>query len=390
MEVAKYLRELLYDYECVIIPNLGGFISNNKPVTINKLSNRFSPPNSTIHFNTHLKTNDGLLLNHLSQRENIDYATSKIKVEKFVRHCKTILDNEGKIHLKSVGYLFYDKNRNIGFSQDEKINFNADSYGLTDLVSPSIKRITDEEKVKKVIASALKNSNNTSRQRVSRKSNRGNKSLATQLLLPAILIFTLGIGYAYIENGMISNYIDRYSSQIPFFYSSVNDYLAENINSEPVGKLSKGAASFFPIVLNEKHDTEAAITKIKSPEETTKEEIAIIKHKDIQQPNGIGETVVSLDVKRTTDGTHTKNHNLDKTLSSNKFFIIAGSFSKKSNALNLINSLKSNGFDAIIADTSNNGMYRVAFESFSLRSAAKQELVAIRKNENPNAWLLVK
>ena len=34
MEVAKYLRELLYDYECVIIPNLGGFISNNKPVTI--------------------------------------------------------------------------------------------------------------------------------------------------------------------------------------------------------------------------------------------------------------------------------------------------------------------------------------------------------------------
>ena len=61
-----------------------------------------------------------------------------------------------------------------------------------------------------------------------------------------------------------------------------------------------------------------------------------------------------------------------------------------SNAVRLINSLKSNGFDAIIADTSNQGMYRVAFNSYKFRSTAKQELVAIRENENPNAWLLVK
>ncbi len=396
MEIAKYIGELLFDYECVIIPDFGGFISNDKPVSINKLSNSFSPPNCNIHFNTHLKTNDGLLINHLSQRENIDYATAKRKVEKFARHCKTTLDNEGKIYLSSIGSLYFDDNRNIAFRQDEKINFNSDSFGLTDLVSPSIRRITDEEKVRKVITSALKNSNNNSRERISRKSNRKNKSVAKQILLPAILIFTLGIGYAYMENSLVSNYIDKYSSQIPFFYSSVNDYLVENINSQPVGKLSKGAASFFPLVIDKKQDPENDDTKINSLEEPSlgipEEEITISnpRSEDIQQPKEIDETLVSSEVTPIKDTKLIRANNVNKTSSNNRFFIIAGSFSKESNAVRLINSLKSNGFDAIIADTSNQGMYRVAFNSYKFRSTAKQELVAIRENENPNAWLLVK
>jgi len=76
--------------------------------------------------------------------------------------------------------------------------------------------------------------------------------------------------------------------------------------------------------------------------------------------------------------------------SSDKFFIIAGSFSNESNATRLVSKLKSQGFDALIADTNKYGMYRVAFLAFSNRVKAENRLLAIRDENNPKAWLLVK
>ena len=73
-----------------------------------------------------------------------------------------------------------------------------------------------------------------------------------------------------------------------------------------------------------------------------------------------------------------------------KFFIIAGSFSNEPNATRLVSKLKSQGFDALIADTNKYGMYRVAFLAFSNRAKAENRLVAIRDENNPKAWLLVK
>jgi cell division protein FtsN len=148
--------------------------------------------------------------------------------------------------------------------------------------------------------------------------------------------------------------------------------------------------------LIKKQDPENDDTKINSLEEPSlgipEEEITISnpRSEDIQQPKEIDETLVSSEVTPIKDTKLIRANNVNKTSSNNRFFIIAGSFSKESNAVRLINSLKSNGFDAIIADTSNQGMYRVAFNSYKFRSTAKQELVAIRENENPNAWLLVK
>ena len=127
MKIAKYVGELLFDYECVVIPGLGGFIAEDKPVSINKVTDKFSPPFRKIHFNIHLRANDGLLVNYVAQQEQIGYKTAKQKVDKFVFLCHNALNEGKKINFKSIGSISYDKDRNILFYQDGRINYNSNS-----------------------------------------------------------------------------------------------------------------------------------------------------------------------------------------------------------------------------------------------------------------------
>ena len=68
-----YISELLYIEDCIIIPDFGGFIVNDKSATINEKSGEIAPPSKTILFNSQLVNNDGLLINHIAKEENISH-----------------------------------------------------------------------------------------------------------------------------------------------------------------------------------------------------------------------------------------------------------------------------------------------------------------------------
>ena len=433
MKIAKYVGELLFDYECVVIPGLGGFIAEDKPVSINKVTDKFSPPFRKIHFNIHLRANDGLLVNYVAQQEQIGYKTAKQKVDKFVFLCHNALNEGKKINFKSIGSISYDKDRNILFYQDGRINYNSNSFGLGSLVSPSIRRVTDEEKVKKVVKSAIdkskqrtKSSDRTDKKieepkkPVVRKmeANRRRSPFANQLIFLAVVMFFMSLGYVYMRRDAMSYYAKMYIPYIPFFYSSVNDYLATNINTKHVAKLSRSAASFFPIILEKDKQTE----NTNSPNLVQPNEVEIGSNSDIDRGTDIkkpyidkktGNIIVkpvvedeiiipvelskeeSIEIVNQPEKEEVIANNLvdkPKASSDNKdrFFIIAGSFSNENNAKRLVSDLKQQGYKALIADTNRYGMFRVAFMSFNNRGLANQELVAIRNDANPKAWLLVK
>ena len=65
--VEYYISELLFLHDCVIIPNFGGFVGNPKSAKLNKITGVLSPPSKQILFNANLKTNDGLLITHISK-----------------------------------------------------------------------------------------------------------------------------------------------------------------------------------------------------------------------------------------------------------------------------------------------------------------------------------
>jgi hypothetical protein len=73
MSLTNYINDLLYRYDCVIVPDFGGFVTNAISARVNHFSHTFYPPTKQLTFNSHLTNNDGLLANYIASSENISF-----------------------------------------------------------------------------------------------------------------------------------------------------------------------------------------------------------------------------------------------------------------------------------------------------------------------------
>ncbi|NNG09397.1 MAG: SPOR domain-containing protein, partial [Arenibacter sp.] len=65
MGTEHYIAELLYRYNCVIVPEFGAFLTQMKSAVINDTTNSFYPPSKIVSFNEQLSSNDGLLVSYM-------------------------------------------------------------------------------------------------------------------------------------------------------------------------------------------------------------------------------------------------------------------------------------------------------------------------------------
>jgi nucleoid DNA-binding protein len=128
VEISLYLKELLLLNDCVIIPEFGGFVANYKPATIE--NNQFFPPTKEIAFNNKLISNDGLLINYISEAEGVDYFNAKQKLDSFVEETMLNLERNRNVYFDGVGYLHYDSRENLQFEPQLKQNLLVESFGL--------------------------------------------------------------------------------------------------------------------------------------------------------------------------------------------------------------------------------------------------------------------
>jgi len=128
VEISQYIKEILLLNDCVIIPDFGGFVANYKPAMIE--NNRFFPPTKEIAFNNKLISNDGLLINYISEAEGVDYFSAKQKLDSFVEGTMLNLERNRNVYFEGVGYLHYDSRENLQFEPQLKQNLLVESYGL--------------------------------------------------------------------------------------------------------------------------------------------------------------------------------------------------------------------------------------------------------------------
>lgn len=148
MKLANYISDLLYRYECVIVPGFGGFVTNIKSAKIDAAKQILQPPYKQITFNSHLKNNDGLLANYIATVDKIKYecALNFIKFE--IETWMAQLQYED-LYLTSIG-SFTLTNNNLIFEPQEKINYLPSSFGLTGIIAPEIKREAYIRQVQKI------------------------------------------------------------------------------------------------------------------------------------------------------------------------------------------------------------------------------------------------
>jgi hypothetical protein len=140
VNIDKYISELLYGHDCVIIPDFGGFVANYSPARIHPTQHTFSPPSKDIVFNKNLKSNDGLLANAIATSEQVSYAEAGRRIAAYVEDCMKSLRSGKRFNINSVGTLYYDVERNLQFEPDRTVNYLTDAFGLTTFQSPAIRR----------------------------------------------------------------------------------------------------------------------------------------------------------------------------------------------------------------------------------------------------------
>lgn len=134
MNLAHYINDLLYRYDCVIVPGFGGFVTNRIGAKLNSASQTFYPPTKQISFNSHLKHNDGLLANYIASTEQISFEKASLSISTAVLKWQKELQNT-KIQLNNLGAISLNENQQIIFEPSEDINFLTTSFGLSSVAS---------------------------------------------------------------------------------------------------------------------------------------------------------------------------------------------------------------------------------------------------------------
>ena len=149
MKIDKHISDLLYDHECVIVPDLGGFLSSYVPSKIHPVRHMVLPPSKKIAFNIFLRQNDGLLANHVVQSEHVTYPEALKEIETYVETCHKELADGKKFIVERIGILSKDAETNIQFEPFSNVNYLKDSYGLSPVQYVPIQHNDFEQKVEK-------------------------------------------------------------------------------------------------------------------------------------------------------------------------------------------------------------------------------------------------
>ena len=134
-ELIPIVVDLLAKHTCVIIPDFGGFIVNEKGAVVSAGGDRFFPPRKELIFNLHLSHNDGLLAHALMQKEGISFDEANRIIAERVKSVKRELDVHKTYSLGDFGF-FSSEATGIVFHAKEIQVEDIGSFGLREFYFP--------------------------------------------------------------------------------------------------------------------------------------------------------------------------------------------------------------------------------------------------------------
>jgi uncharacterized protein YheU (UPF0270 family) len=403
MNIEQLIGELLLRNNCVVIPKFGGFISTRKEASIDYEKGIIAAPKKAILFNKQLTNSDGLLINSFALKQGLSYEEAEKSIENQVKIWQQSLNEGERITIERVGFLYLDANKNLLFEQDRFFNLLLQSFGMTQVqfieekqveeivkpqetikplivpkISLSINPILEldetieetakiiplvaEEKDSKIIPlHAEKTIGKSSSKKIV-------KYLAAACILPfAFYSFWLPVKTDVLESGLLT-----FSDFNPFNSGKTASFEKKNLSVKfekipPFVSLEKQIEGISKDikVYSMQHDDEVFFVKINEEQDSEIE---------IETANPISEKAIAAE----------KPVVINKT--SGKLQIVVGSFSNQNNAQDLVNDLKSKGFDAYTFPQEN-GLIRVSAGRSNSQSEV-QELVSKLSQLQVSSWIL--
>jgi len=327
MKLEKYISDLLYRYDLVIIPGFGGIIGHKKPARIDRDNYIFSPPHKDLSFNNQLKDNDGLLVSYVAAMENIDYNKALQFINNTVTQWYSDLKSNSRLKLEQIGIFNLVSGDKIIFLPLTSRNYLADAYGLSSFVYKpkkqlAVVRVENKESVLKPDTISVTKPE-TQQVVISKRepgSKKYKKSQSDYKFWKYAAIFVVGFG---------------------LFTAGI-----------------------------------AVLRQQNQVEDTTYQKATFVLNKDFP--------AVKIDVKpnKKDDVSETK-------IIQEKYFVISGAFRNKANAIKLENKLNRSGFPAKIIGQNKYGLWLVAYQGFENKNQALEVLYQAKQRQK-SAWLFVK
>ena len=416
------IKDLLFSYDCVIVPGFGGFVCNREPARIDQVSHVILPPGKRIVFNQNLKTNDGLLAGMLAQKASITYAEALHQIEILVNQLVEVLQEKKQYSIDTFGSFRLNAEANYVFLSDKQNNYLHASFGLEPIQAEFVSsgyarikrtRIFRENKVTK----------NSGKRRV--------KNLGPKLLVTALALMFLVNGWIYFNNPSSNFNLNTASLHITSWFDSVfnkpenqpavivtvpeTTVTAPIITDTTTIEIPTVSPVFIPeLNIAAIYDSINAETQI---EETIVEPTPIVEEEKIETPAyefslaAFGKTLAACKtnlyiphlpieevapiipetpavVEETPIITTPVPHIETPIVGVNRYFIIGGVFCKGKNAEHFKTQLIQKGYQAEIVINPDINCQRVSYASFAKRMDAELKLKEIQSSENPDAWIL--
>jgi hypothetical protein len=382
VRIDSFISDLLYTNDCVIVPGLGGFVANSRGAFLNPAQHTFSPPLKRIAFNASLRINDGLLTHYISRTQDITYFDAINIVQRFVDDCFLKLNAGEKITIENVGVLSFDLEQHLQFEPSTNLNYLLESFGLTTIHSPAIRRNEKQTPIRKLAKQKNDKQESKMRWRL--------LELVPAAAVLALLVFnpkviqtlntSLGsiipleqASSVKIENTKANNPAAKYE----YFQKEIQPTVVDSakleeaaiINQQQIDATAKAMQEAFNRSVDEA--TDAILAEEGNTSNATETVSAPAVHTATSKPD---EAIVASKVETTTSS----------------YNVIGGCFSVEENANKYAAEANAIGLTASVIGKNDKGLWMVSLFSGASLQQTQEELKAIRSKFQSGAWLYKK
>ncbi|PRY47283.1 sporulation related protein [Spirosoma oryzae] len=145
--VTDYLKKLLYQYDCVVVPELGAFLTHYQPASFSESTGLFLPPRKRVAFNEALRLDDGILANYIMLHEPVSREGAQRLISQFVQALHQTIGSSDRFDLDGIGSFTTNEEGRLQFEPSLRHNFFGEAYGLGELPVQLINRQPVQERV---------------------------------------------------------------------------------------------------------------------------------------------------------------------------------------------------------------------------------------------------
>jgi hypothetical protein len=382
MQIENYIQSLLFEHNCVVIPDFGGFITEMKSVEIHPITHRFTPPSKRIAFNEQLKVNDGLLSTTIARKEGISISEANESIRNFIAVIREELRKNNNYVFQEIGKLFYNVENRLEFEPDTRVNYLEESFGFQELFYKPIDRklvdmTTPQRPVRPVVRKQITPTVQSQKEIPTDLPNSGSGTGLKMVLIiiPLLLLVAAGglIVYSKNNNKSLAGWNIFGDSKEEVKTTTPPTESETQSLEDSLASIASGDTTYSDSEISTEVGSNNTISSSSGDENPAKQTL-IDKQKELSENNNTEKNKEDI-------GAATAQHG--------RYFVIVGSFISRDNAYKFRNKIAVNGANVTVLEPSpDNKFYKVAIDDFDNKDDAMRKKSELITDFGSSVWVM--